>query len=393
MGFTASVPGKLILLGEHAAVYGRPALVAAVGLRLRASVSAAPRVGSGDPGVRFRLPDSGVATALSWAAILDHAERLRQAWERYAAEPGPDTFAALAAPESGLGAVHLLQVALAEAAIEASEAAREAGEAEPAAMAPIDLTITSQIPVGSGFGSSAAAAVAVVMAYLAFRGVAADPRRLHRVSLEVERRQHGSPSGVDNATVLYGGILEARRIDADGASGEVAFEGVRVRSPLLSGVRVLGTGTPAEGTGVVVAAVRRLRDREPARVETALDRLGELTGRLRAELVRPDERPGELIDVIRGAEACLEELGVVPAPVRALVRRVEAEGGAAKISGAGSLAGPGAGNLIVVHPEPDRIERWPFLAGLARYPVTLGAPGARLEPAEALAAGAGGGGR
>jgi mevalonate kinase len=363
---TASVPGKLILLGEHAAVYGRPALVAAVGLRLRVSVQKGPAVAPSR--VRFRLPDSGGVAGTSWEQVLTHARRSREAWERYEREPGPATFAALAAPERVLGPVHLLQVAL-------GEAARELGDDDPERLEPVELAIASAIPVGSGFGSSAAAAVGVTMAYLAFRGAACDGERLQRVSLEVERRQHGSPSGVDNAAVIHGGILEARRL----LSGEVALDGVPVRSRLLEHLRVVGSGRPAEATGAVVAAVRALRDREPARVEGVLDRLAELTRRLRAELGRPEEQPAAVVEVLRQAEAGLEELGVVPAPVRELVRRVAAEGGAAKVSGAGSLAGPGAGNLIVYHPEPERIERWSFLAGCRRYRLELGAQGARIE--------------
>ena len=384
---SVSVPGKLILIGEHAAVFGRPALVAAVGLRLRVTVAAGR---PGDPGaVRIRLPDSGAEAVRSWSEVLERARRAREAWERYDRDPGPDTFAALAAPAAGASgagpggeSLGLLELAL-------GEAARELGEDDPERLAPVALTVASEIPIGSGFGSSAAAAVGVVMAYLAFRGAALEPARLHRVSLEVERRQHGSPSGVDNATVLHGGILEARRLP----SGEVAFDGVRVRSRLLEGLRVLGTGRPAEATGAVVAAVRALRDREPARVDGVLDRLGELTVRLREELGRPEERPAQLVAVLRQAEAGLEALGVVPAPVRDLVQRVEAEGGAAKVSGAGSLAGPGAGNLIVYHPEPDRIGRWGFLAGCRRYRVELGAPGARLEPSSGGASAEGAAGR
>ena len=77
----------------------------------------------------------------------------------------------------------------------------------------------------------------------------------------------------------------------------------------------------------------------------------------------------------RSAEACLEELGVVPEEVRAVVRRVEAEGGAAKISGAGSLAGPGAGSLLVYHPESESA----FAAGafFRPFPFSPCAPGSR----------------
>jgi mevalonate kinase len=371
---TASVPGKLILLGEHAAVYGRPALVAAVGLRLSATVTgSAGSADSADRDVRIRLGDLVDATR-PWSEILAHAETARAAWERYAADPGPETFAALAGPARESGPLHLLKIALGEA----ERVASRNSPASPRPPSPLELAVESEIPIGSGFGSSAAAAVGVVLAYLEHRGVETDPGLLHRVSLEVERRQHGSPSGVDNATVIQGGILEARRTE-DG----VAFEPVTVRSPLLGSVRVFGTGSPAEGTGTVVAAVRALRDREPERVEAALDRLAELTARLRRELESTTERPDEALAIFREAEARLEELGVVPAPVRELVRRVEAAGGAAKISGAGALtcpgAGHGAGNLMIYHPEPERLAEWPFLAGLERYDVELGVPGARFD--------------
>jgi hypothetical protein len=96
-------------------------------------------------------------------------------------------------------------------------------------------------------------------------------------------------------------------------------------------------------------------------------------------------------DLIREHQACLEELGVVPEAVRAVVRRVEAEGGAAKISGAGSLAGPGAGSLLVYDasagaaedaPRSRNAERfagWSFLRPFPYHPVHLGAAGLRRE--------------
>ena len=65
-----------------------------------------------------------------------------------------------------------------------------------------------------------------------------------------------------------------------------------------------------------------------------------------------------------------------------IVRGVEQEGGATKISGAGALTGTGAGSLLVYHPDPDSISRWDCLAGLAQVPALLGAEGVREEREE-----------
>jgi hypothetical protein len=48
-------------------------------------------------------------------------------------------------------------------------------------------------------------------------------------------------------------------------------------------------------------------------------------------------------DLVRRAEAALEELGVVTGSVREAIRAIEARGGAAKVSGAGAATGTGAG--------------------------------------------------
>ena len=376
-------------MGEHAAVYGRPALVAAAGLRLTATVAEAAQ------GVELALADfpgpsdrtgsgGGLRETTTWEEVLDVTRGAREAWERYITAPSSASFRSV---ETGTGPTRLLRIALGEAARAGVSSRRD-----PTPPTPIGLTVHSAIPVGSGFGSSAAAAVAVIFAYLVFRGETPDANRLHRLSLEVERRQHGTPSGVDNATVIHGGVISARR--REDSSG-VEIEPVAADRDRLRRFRIAGTGSPAEGTGAVVAAVRELRDRRPRAIESAFDRLADLTLALRRELCREADRPEEVAALVREAEARLEELGVVPEPVRRLVRAVEERGGAAKISGAGSLAGPGAGNLLLYHPEPAVLDAFlgpladptdpsvaaPGAAELALrvYEVALGAPGARLE--------------
>lgn len=387
---TASAPGKVILLGEHAAVYGRPALVTGAGLRLRATVADAGR------GVHLAVPSSGHEETTTWEAVLGTARAARAAWERYAAAPSAEAFRQVAeagqadggSSGAGSSAGRLLRIALGEAA---DSLAAANALPDPADLAPISLTVRSEIPVGSGFGSSAAAAVAVILAYRTARCAAPSSDELHRLSLEVERRQHGTPSGVDNATVIHGGVLEARRAE----SGAVELRSVAVDPERLRRFRIVGSGPPAEGTGTVVAAVRDLRQRDPAATEALFDRLAGLVSVLRSALGPDregedgDERPGTILDTLRQAHRCLVALGVVPKPVQALVEAVEASGGAAKISGAGSLAGPGAGNVLLYHPDPLRLER--VLAGrhepgtdrpLRIYDVELGAAGARLDPAQ-----------
>lgn len=359
-----SAPGKLILMGEHAAVYGRPALIAAIDLRLTARFSPFP-----EGGVHLDLPGLGHAESTTWEELRAYARATRDRWDRYAEHPAPEVFREVRGEERA----HVVKIALGEVAEALS------GDGSPILHEGLRLRIESELPIGSGFGSSAATATAVVAGLLAFAGTEDDPERIAHLALEVERRQHGLPSGVDGATVLHGGVLWARRLE----SGRLETEPLEVRSPLLGRLRVYDTGTPAEPTGAVVAAVRALREREPDRHQELLDRMEAATRAFR-DLLQEDTAglegdPDRALHLIREHEACLEGLGVVPEQVRNVVRQVEDEGGAAKISGAGALSGPGAGSLLVYHPDRERVARWAFLRPFPFHPVHLGAPGFRRE--------------
>jgi mevalonate kinase len=140
----AGAAGKVILLGEHAVVHGRPAL--AVGLSRQVTVRVIPREG----------------TARS---VPSDDERVRRAVEVAAA---------------------------------AFDIAREAGFA---------VEIGGTLPVAVGLGSSAALSVALVRALAASAGVMLSAARLDEVAYELERIFHGTPSGVDSATAAHGSAL------------------------------------------------------------------------------------------------------------------------------------------------------------------------------------------
>ncbi len=359
MRIIASAPGKAILMGEHAAVYGRPALVAAVDRRLVVEI-----VGVEGDGLRLELPEVQVSEIVSWGTIQDYAATARDLWAEYEKQPGPEAFRRL----RGDDPAHLVKVAI-------GEALKLAGEQEPPG---VELRLRSAIPIGAGFGSSAAAAVAIAVGCLRLFGVTPNRVELERLSLEIERRQHGTPSGIDTATVIRGGLVWAARDPA----GHLKPTPVAIRSSELDKVRIFNTGTPLESTGEVVAAVRARRNADRAGFDRLLERMETATRLLRRRL--ESETEADLLGPIRDFEACLEEAGVVPPSLRDVIRWVEGRGGAAKISGAGALSGTGAGSLLIYHPEPGEVEGWDFLESFESLYVRMGAEGARLETVDSV---------
>ena len=348
---TVRAPAKLILMGEHAVVYQRPALVAALGLWLHATVSSRSTAGVG-----IHLAEWEHHEETSWTAIQTYADTVRRRWHAYNKTPTAEAFAHM----RGSDPAHLVKVALGEAARHAPALAKT----------PLDLTVESSQPVGAGFGSSAAVGVAVAKACLTHHNADLPDDTLFDIALDIERRQHGTPSGVDPATILRGGLVWA---ESDGDA--LQWHSVHARAPVLENVRIYHTGSPNESTGTVVDAVRARRADDPAAFTEVLDRIETTTRRLRDTLATPDVSSDTLLTLLREGEACLEALGVVPPPVRQCIRTIERRGGAAKISGAGALTGSGAGSLIVYHPDPDT-PMWHHLRHLSEFNVPLCVEGA-----------------
>ena len=206
-------------------------------------------------------------------------------------------------------------------------------------------------------------------------GLPAGAPQVDRLVMEAERRQHGLPSGVDHRTVLRGGLIWAQA----GPEGVLEIEELSADPKLLAGFYVFHTGSPKETTGAVVAEVRRRKREAPRWFDEVLDRMGRLVAEFHDLLPRADAGPEEVTRVVRDYERCLEEIGVVPRGVRGVVRRVEASGGAAKISGAGGLEGPGAGCLLAYWPHPGDDGLPAELDTYTRYSVALGVDGLRVE--------------
>lgn len=272
----ASAPGKAILFGEHAVVYGRPAIAVPVSqLAARATIEPAPPAS----GLTLVAPD-----------VREHLTL------------------------SGAPASNALAVA-------ARLTLRHLSVAEPDAT----LVIQSSIPIASGLGSGAAVSTALVRALAGFMGRSLTRAEVSELVFEVEKIHHGTPSGIDNTVIAY--------------EQPVYFERAATSGPELISVRasfsllIVDSGLPSP-TRRLVSRVRAGWQQDAEHYGALFDRIGGITrdARQRIETGNLDSL-GSLMD---RDHALLVELGVSSPTLNRLVD-VAREAGArgAKLSGAG----------------------------------------------------------
>jgi mevalonate kinase len=282
---TAAAPGKIILFGEHAAVYGRPAVAVPLKeVQARAVVKPEPRFPAGQ--IRLAAPDINLESLL---------EDLPQ--------------------DNPLGAaVHQVMDAF------------KLGRA-PAC----SIRITSTIPIASGLGSGAAVSVAVIRAFSSFLGRPLSDDQVCALAFEVEKLHHGTPSGIDNAVITY--------------AKPIYF--VKDRLPELFSIPrpftlVIGdTGIPSP-TAISVGDVRKAWKVNKDYYEALFDSAGAIADSARQMLsIGMTEALGPLLDANHGI---LKKMGMSSAELDALVdaaRKAGASG--AKLSGGGR-----GGNMIAL---------------------------------------------
>jgi mevalonate kinase len=330
MSSSAQAPGKIILSGEHAVVYGNPALVMAVNRYAQVNLTPASNVvvQLGD------LPDQSFAPQ----SLAGHKAELDARYQRYLdgtlsiAEVAPDP-----------------QILLAYTA---------ACFFESADLPPVGfrLTINSDIPLGCGMGSSAAVILATLQALAHQSGCDWTKDQFLNLALQCENLQHGQSSGVDPYTCLHGGLIKFQ-------SGKA--ETLNASPPTL---HLVHTGKPDASTGECVKSV------QDAFSDSAIwHQFEAVTEYIEDGLLRRD--PVTLTTGFRQNHQLLQTIGVVPDPVADFVSGIERLGGAAKICGAGSVRGAKAGMLLVygVEPPPELIEA----AGYTLLPIGLDREGLR----------------
>jgi mevalonate kinase len=277
-----SAPAKVILSGEHSAVFGRPALISAVNLRMKVMI----RQGKIDP---------------SQKKVIEMSKRIKS-WLKKNNIPYKDQN--------------------------------------------FDFKTVSEIPRGGGFGSSAALSVAISAGLLEFyTGKQFSKKEVNEVAYECEKIFHGSPSGIDNTTCTFGGLVFYRK----------EFEFLKVLSNLEFGIPeyiqknliLIDSGKRAEDTKELVRSVVNRMEQNPAKTSKILHNIEKSTKKI-TEAIHEDQLDLLTISISKN-QKFLNQIGVVSRNTRNLLYELD-RFGTGKITGAGGQKN-GSGFLLFLCKE------------------------------------------
>ena len=204
---------------------------------------------------------------------------------------------------------------------------------------PVEINAQVSLPGGAGLGCSASLGVAVIAALDELSNIDRTPQELAALALEWERVFHGTPSGVDNTMAACGGVARFTK----GAP----LQPIVVKTPLQL---VIGHSGEQSSTKEVVDGVRRLRDRETARVDKVFEAISALVGNGELAIKRGDMKAlGQLMDM---NQALLSSLMLSTPKLEALCR-------AAREAGAfgAKLTGAGAGGCMIALVDDESADR------------------------------------
>lgn len=282
---SASAPGKIILFGEHAVVYNRPAIaVPLLQVTVRAVFVADPLAPPHT--VWIDAPVIGLKSNLQ---DLDSDHPIRFVFQQ------------------------VMQ------ALDISEF--------PSAK----VLLTSTIPLAAGLGSSSASSVALARAAAEFTGHPLSDAAINQIAFEAEKIHHVHPSGIDNTVATYAKPIFFVK--------NQPVERLEVGAAILL---VIGDTGQSSSTAEVVADIRRRWSITPEIYEHWFDEIGQCT--LQARQAMKAGQAAQIGKLMTQNHELLQKLDVSSGQLNALVEAAMNAGSlGAKLSGGGR-----GGNMIAL---------------------------------------------
>jgi mevalonate kinase len=337
-----SVPGKVHLIGEHAVVYGEPAIITAVGRRVTVQVEKSDKVK-----LLFRFGDSGVyKDEDSVENVKEIGREAQRLWEEGSEKNDfSDVFALAKGNKFGWVSVGYV---LEKLGIDSG----------------VSVEIDQKIPLGSGLGSSSAYSVAIAMAIAKLFGKYDSLEKVNQLGFELERFKHGRPSGGDNSACAYGGLVWFQKGDPNiikPLGDEVPYE--------LENFVLVYIKKPEKSTGELVSMVKGL---DPSVRDPKIKAIGKATHDMLEALKAKDF--GKVKELINLTWDNLSGLGLSIPEADDLIGKIKEIGGAAKLCGACY-----GGVMLCYHEDQKRLSEVIRESGYKPMEVELNVEGARLE--------------
>jgi len=344
---TAISPGKLIFSGEHAVIYGEPAIVGAIARYTTVRFKPIHRSNT----LKTVLKGMTAGRNFPLQALNRLHDMLDERFERF-------RHGDLAVKNILQRPDDLVLYTLAQLARQFPVPGRSAQHGLPT---PGHLQTESDLPLGAGMGSSAAVIAATMVLYEHLLNKPLSLKaRFQRIRF-CERLQHGKGSAIDATAVTYGGVHYLEN---------------EIPQPIntnLSNWYWILSGIPESSTGECLTYVRQHFAKDSVLWRT----FGHCTRSLHNCL--QSKRPPN--DVLRENHRLLKRIGVVTSASDKLISDIEAHGGYAKVSGAGSIRGQHSGVIIVWHAEPEALSRFlnDHYANLSWGAVDIASQGSHLQ--------------
>lgn len=313
-----AVPAKVILSGEHAILYGSPAIAMAVNRFTTATITQGQ-----NEDISFDFADIAYQRSVSLDALSLLKARLKEKYHRFIKG------------EYSIRQVLRKPFELAQFAL--SILADSPNIQFPQGM---KVRIDSQIPIGCGMGSSAATILAVLHALSTYLHLPLSHEALLKLAREAENMQHGISSGLDLYIAQNGGCVYVHQNEMRKRPVPSLHE-----QPLY----LVNTGTPLNTTGECVEKVKPYFH-QPGLV----DAFTEVTQLMDQALER--SYWAQFKEAMRANHLLLKQIKVVPQKVDHFITAIEKLNGAAKVCGAGAIAGDHAGIVLIACDEEKKLQ-------------------------------------
>ncbi|MEJ2248325.1 MAG: mevalonate kinase [Candidatus Lokiarchaeota archaeon] len=272
-------PGKVILFGEHAVVYGFPAIASAI-----SSYSTCLIQKSIYEGIEIELSNYDLSHK-----IKTPNEFLKQF---------PEKFKHIGICLEMFGNKYEID------------------------LRNIKIKLSSVLYPSSGLGSSASVSVALIKALDSFFNLNLNREDLSNLAFKLEEYVHGTPSGIDNTVCTYGNMIYYQN---------KKFEFVKPKSQfpiLITNTNML------HDTKKAITKIKNLKNKAPSIINAYLNNIGNITNIAKKEIINGDIK--QIGDLMNQNQNILEKLEISN-PIIKDITSIALQNGAygSKLTGAG----------------------------------------------------------